>query len=67
MPEGEGLEAVDIGILEGNVFSLGGYTGIAWCAIDLSNLRAAAEGIHYGMLTAASAYHQYSFLHGVNV
>ena len=65
--QGKGLEGLHIGILNADGFRLRGYTGISGCAIDLSNLRAAAESIYNGMFAAAAAHHQYGFLHCFSV
>jgi hypothetical protein len=54
---GKGLEALHIRILERDILGLLSYTGIAGGAVNLGDLRGAAESVYNGVLTAASSYY----------
>ena len=57
-----------VSVFQGYVDCLRPYAGIAGGAINLAHLRAAAQGIHYGMLPASSSDDKYGFAHvGISV
>ena len=57
--ERESLQTFHIGILKANVYGLLPYSGVSRSTIDCVHLRAAAQRIHYCMLTTSGAYYKY--------
>ncbi len=57
----EVLQSLDIGILQGHVEGLEADTGVARSAINLGNLRAPAQRIDDGVLTAAATHDKDGF------
>ena len=65
--EREGLEAGDVGILDGHALRLCGYSGIARSTVYLIYLGAARKRVHDCVFTAAAAHYQYFLSHDINV
>ena len=59
--KGKGKKALHVGILQRNVESLQADAGIPGGAVNLGNLRAAAQGFDDGVLPATAADHEHRF------
>ena len=55
MIERKSLEALDVGVFERDILRLETDSGVTRGAINLSNLRAAAQRIYYSVFAAAAA------------